>query len=164
MSKKILVFTTITGLVLISNLFAQLIPGNSLLSASAECIEDAKSNYLQTDIKMDDKDQMMQKAEQLFSSYIEANSTDWKRVEFENLDRDPVKSLEDYKIIDSKLVSFGENDFTVKFMYDIKYTDDSDMWIAGNGSKDKDNWIRNKINYVNIEKNNDEYIIKKIYT
>ena len=164
MSKKVLIFITVTSLVLISNLYTQLIPGNSLLSASAECIEDTKSNYLQTDTEVTNRDELIQKAVQIFTEYIKNNSTDWKKVEYENLEREPVKSLEDFKIIDTKLVSFGKDNFTVKVTYDVKCTNESDMWFAGNGFKEENNWIRNKINYLNIEKNNGEYVIKKIYT
>ena len=104
MSKKVLVFTAITSLVLISNLYAQLIPSHSLLSASAECIEDTNSSYLQKY----NEDQLIEKSVQLFTEYIENNSTDWKKVQYENLDRDPMKTLENFKIINTKLTNFTD--------------------------------------------------------
>ncbi|WP_293981528.1 hypothetical protein [uncultured Clostridium sp.] len=162
MSKK--VFTTITGLVLILSLYTQSIPGNSLLSASAECIEDTKSADIVKDYETINEDEALSTAVQLFSDYIEENSTDWKKVQHENLDRDPVKSLEDYKIVNAKLVYHEGNSFTVRVTYDVKCTDESDMWFAGNGNKEENNWIRNKTNYINIEKNNANYSIKNIYT
>ena len=160
MSKKVLVFTAITSLVLISNLYAQLIPSHSLLSASAECIEDTNSSYLQKY----NEDQLIEKSVQLFTEYIENNSTDWKKVQYENLDRDPMKTLENFKIINTKLTNFTEDNYTVKITYDVKVTDENNMWFAGNGLKDEDNWIRNKINYLNIENDNGEYVIKNIFT
>ena len=160
MSKKVLVFTAITSLVLISNLYTQLIPSYSLLSASAECIDDTKSNYLQTHTK----DQLIEKSVQLFTEYVENNSTDWKKVQYENLDRNPVKSLEGFKIIDTKLTYSSEENYIVKIIYDVKITDESNMWFAGNGFKDEDNWIKNKVNYLNIEKDSGEYVIKNIFT
>lgn len=162
MSKK--VFTTITGLVLILSLYTQSIPGNSLLSASAECIDDTMSADIVTDYETFNEDEALSTAVQLFSDYINENSTDWKKVQYENLDRDPVKSLDDYKIVNAHLVYHEATNFTVRVTYDVKYTDESDMWLAGNGNKQENNWIRNKINFINIEKNNDNYSIKNIYT
>ncbi|NOW24741.1 hypothetical protein [Clostridium butyricum] len=50
----------------------------------------------------------------LFTSYIKENSTDWKKVQYEKLNRTPLKTIEDYKIINASLVSVKEDNFCVK--------------------------------------------------
>lgn len=164
MNKKTFVFTICSGIFLLSY---PLILGNSLLPAGAECIKDTTNISSENNKKIVDETKeniIIQKSVELFKNYIEENSTDWQKVQFENLNRDPVKSLTDYAIISTELVYSEKDNFTIKVTYDIKYTDESDMWLAGNGLKEEDNWIRNKINYVNINKENNEYKIINIYT
>jgi outer membrane usher protein FimD/PapC len=103
-------------------------------------------------------------ARTLFDKYINENKTDWKRVEFQNLERKPEATLTDYRINNIKVTGEEKNKFIVSIEYDIKYTNESDMWIAGNGKVCEDNWIRNKSNFVEIQKNDDEYVITNIIT
>lgn len=164
MRKKVLVFTIVSGIFLLSY---PLIPGNSLLSAGAECIKDNTAINLETIVETNEQSEennKVQNAVNLFKNFLEYNSTDWQKVQYENLNRDPVKSLEDYNIISAKLVTCEKDSFTVKVVYDVKCTEESDMWLAGNGKKEEDNWIRNKSNYITIENINEEYEIKNIYT
>lgn len=164
MRKKVLVFTIVSGVFLLSY---PLIPGNSLLSANAECIKDttviSSDSNAQT-YEQSEESSKVQTAVNLFKNYLEDNSTDWHKVQYENLNRTPVKSMEDYKINSAKLVDCQENSFTVNIIYDVKCTEESDMWLAGNGKKDEDNWIRNKSNYITIENIHEEHKIKNIYT
>ncbi|WP_294406505.1 hypothetical protein [uncultured Clostridium sp.] len=164
MRKKVLVFTIVSGVFLLSY---PLIPGNSLLSANAECIKDNivinSDSNAQTN-EQSEENNKVQNAINLFKNYLEDNSTDWHKVQYENLNRAPVKSLADYNINSAKLVDCQQNSFTVKIIYDVKSTEESDMWLAGNGKKDEDNWIRNKSNYITIENIQEEYKIKNIYT
>ncbi len=160
MIKKIITYAIVTSLVLLPNFNAQLIPGNSLLYAHAECVNN--STY--------DKESYVDIAGKLFESFINENSTDHNKVQFENLDREPVKTLESYEIKNIKFISSCYDDnsnidkFTVRITYDINYTDESDMWLAGNGIISENNWIRNKMNFIDIEKVNGEYAITQIYT
>ena len=83
-----------------------LIPGNSLLSAGAECIKDNTAINLETIVETNEQSEennKVQNAVNLFKNFLEYNSTDWQKVQYENLNRDPVKSLEDYNIISAKL-------------------------------------------------------------
>lgn len=147
MRNKIFRFTTVIALVMIGNLYATLATGNSVISAHAENITE---NILNVENKVSSQSEMEDIAVNLFTSYIKENSTDWKKVQYEKLDRTPLKTIEDYKIINASLVSVKEDNFCVKIIYDVKCTEESDMWLAGNGFKDTDNWIRNKSNYVNV--------------
>ena len=103
-------------------------------------------------------------ARDLFDKYINENKTDWKQVEFQKLDRKPMVCFSDYKINYIKITGEEEKKFTAYIEYDIQYTNESDMWIAGNGKICEDNWIRNKSNFVEIEKSGDKYSIKNIIT
>ena len=147
---KFIVLVAITGFILVGNVFVQSIPNDSLLTAHAECIEDNNDEKIKTAIE-------------LFSNYIDDNKTDWRKVQFENLDRNPVKTFDDYNIINVDIVDYEADSFTAKVTYDIKCTDESDFWFAGNGLREQD-WIRNKVNFINIKKNNDGYCIKNIFT
>lgn len=148
MRNKIFRFTTVIALVMIGNLYATLATGNSVISAHAENITE---NILNVENKVSSQSEMEDIAVNLFTSYIKENSTDWKKVQYEKLNRTPLKTIEDYKIINASLVSVKEDNFCVKIIYDVKCTEESDMWLAGNGFKDTDNWIRNKSNYVSVK-------------
>lgn len=113
------------------------------------------------DISTDEKERI---AKDLYENYLNNNRTDWKLVKAENLNRDPVVSMTDYNINTVELVSEDKNKFTVDISYDIKYTENSNMWIAGNGTLSDNTWIKNKITFVDIEKYLEHYIITNIYT
>lgn len=121
----------------------------------------AKDLSLESDISKEEKIEI---ARSLFDKYINENKTDWKRVEFQKLERKPKASLTDYRINNVKVTGEEKNKFIVSIEYDIKYTNESDMWIAGNGKICEDNWIRNKSNFVEIQKSGDEYVITNIIT
>jgi hypothetical protein len=103
-------------------------------------------------------------ARDLFDKYINDNRTDLKQVEFQKIDRKPVVCFTEYKINDVKATGGDGDNFTVNIKYDIKYTNESDIWIAGNGEISNDNWIRNKSNFVEIQKDGDNYVISNIIT
>lgn len=100
----------------------------------------------------------------LFDKYINENTTDWQMVKSQNLNREPVTCLTDYRIGDIDFVKEDDDKFTVDISYDIQYTDESSFWIAGNGELADDNWVINKCNFVDIQKDGDKYVIVNIYT
>lgn len=110
------------------------------------------------------KEEKAEIARELFDKYVNDNKTDWKQVELQKIDRKPVVCFTEYNINNIKVTGGDENKFTVNIEYDIKYTNESDMWIAGNGKISEDNWIRNKSNFVEIQKNGDKYVISNIIT
>jgi len=110
------------------------------------------------------KEEKIKISRDLFDKYINDNRTDLKQVEFQKIDRKPVVCFTEYKINDVKVTGGDGNKFTVNIKYDIKYTNESDMWIAGNGEIRNDNWIRNKSNFVEIQKDGDNYVIRNIIT
>ena len=103
-------------------------------------------------------------AKDLFDEYINNNRTDWSGSKHQKDPEQPVVAMTDYKINSVKFLSEDKNKFIVCIVYDIKYTDESNWWVAGNGDLEDDNWVRNKMNFVDIEKYLDHYIITNIYT
>jgi len=168
-SKKVLILTISTCLILsfigcgeknkenkLALLVAPSIAYNTSLISSM-----GKDLSSVNDISKDEKTEI---ARDLFDKYVNDNKTDWKQVEFQKIDRKPMISFTEYKINDIKVTGGDENKFTVSVKYDIKYTNESNMWIAGNGEISEDNWIRNKSNFVEIQKNGDKYVISNIIT
>ncbi|MGL4847981.1 MAG: hypothetical protein ACRC28_03505, partial [Clostridium sp.] len=100
----------------------------------------------------------------LFEKYIEENRTDIQIVKAQNLKREPVEALTDYKINDVEIVEEDKKGFKASVGYDIKFTDESNMWTAGNGEIKEDNWCVNKVSSVKIKEINGEYAIEQIGT
>lgn len=103
-------------------------------------------------------------ARELFDYYINENRTDWSIVKSQNLKREPVICLTDYRINDIDIESQDLYNFTVSVLYDIQYTNESNMWVAGNGELKDNNWIVNKIALVDITQINDKCVITNIGT
>ena len=168
-SKKVLILTISTCLLLSFIGCGEKNKENKLTLLSTSSIEYntslinsmAKDLSLESDISKEEKIEI---ARSLFDKYINENKTDWKRVEFEKLERKPKDSLTDYRINNVKVTGEEKNKFIVSIEYDIKYANESDMWIDGNGKICEDNWIRNKSNFVEIQKSGDEYVITNIIT
>ena len=138
---KILLVIAITGLVVVSSLYVQVFPANSLLTAHAECTED-------------DKNEKIQIAHKLFRNFIYE----------QNAIYDKAQKCEDFIITNVEIVDSDDNSFTAKVIYDIKSNEYNSVWLAGNGSKKENDWIRNKSNFINIEKSESGYVIKNIFT
>lgn len=88
----------------------------------------------------------------IYEEYINIRSTDWFFNLNNGINKEPEPSLTDYKITSCDLHSEGENIFTVTVSYDIKTANEKSPWYAGNGVIEEDGWIRNKFNFVDIEK------------
>ncbi|MGV3025003.1 hypothetical protein ACED96_04680 [Clostridium thermobutyricum] len=110
------------------------------------------------------KDEKIKIARELFDYYINENRTDWSIVKSQNLKREPVICLTDYRINDIDIESQDLYNFTVSVLYDIQYTNESNMWVAGNGELKDNNWIVNKIALVDITQINDKCVITNIGT
>ena len=110
------------------------------------------------------KDEKIKIARELFDDYINENRTDWSIVKSQNLKRKPVICLTDYRINDIEIESQDLYNFTVSVLYDIQYTNESNMWVAGNGELKDNNWIVNKIALVDITQINDKCVITNIGT
>ena len=110
------------------------------------------------------KDEKIKIARELFDDYINENRTDWSIVKSQNLKREPVICLTDYRINDIDIESQDFYKFTVSVSYDIQYTNESNMWVAGNGELKDNNWIVNKIALVDITQINDKCVITNIGT
>lgn len=113
------------------------------------------------DITKEDKEKI---ARELYEEYLNNNRTDWRMVKAQNLNRNPVISMVDYKINEVTFVKEDKNTFTVEVSYDIQYTNESNMWLAGNGTLSENNWDKNKVTFIDIEKYLDKYIISSVYT
>lgn len=113
------------------------------------------------DITKEDKEKI---ARELYEEYLNNNRTDWRMVKAQNLNRNPVISMVDYKINEVTFVKEDKNIFTVEVSYDIQYTNESNMWLAGNGTLSENNWDKNKVTFIDIEKYLDKYIISSVYT
>ncbi|ENY99854.1 hypothetical protein HMPREF1092_02990 [Clostridium thermobutyricum] len=110
------------------------------------------------------KDEKIKIARELFDDYINENRTDWSIVKSQNLKREPVICLTDYRINDIDIESQDIHNFTVSVSYDIQYTNESDMWVAGNGELKDNNWVVDKFAVVDITQINDKYVITNIGT
>lgn len=110
------------------------------------------------------EDEKIKIARELFDEYINENRTDKKMVESQKLNREPVVALTDYRIKHIDFIDEHNDTFTVDVQYDIQYTNDSNMWVAGNGELSDNNWVIDKCNFLDIKKAGDKYIITNIYT
>lgn len=168
-SKKILILTISTCLVLSFIGCGEKNKANKLallVSPSISYNVSLMSNISEELLSVSDisKEEKTKIARDLFDKYINDNRTDLKQVEYQKIDRKPVVSFTEYKINDVKVTGGEGNKFTVNIKYDIKYTNESDMWIAGNGEISEDNWIKNKSNFVEIQKDGYKYVISNIIT
>ncbi|MBU3136224.1 hypothetical protein KPL39_08060 [Clostridium gasigenes] len=104
-------------------------------------------------------------ATEVYTGYIKANSTDWRNVERNKLDREPIQTVLDYKITSINMTNEFDDFFTVSIGYDIKSVKESSQWVAGNGEDGPDNWIINKSGFADIMKvGKNKYIKIKGYT
>ncbi len=110
------------------------------------------------------KDEKIKIARELFNDYINENRTDWSIVKSQNLKREPVICLTDYRINDIDIESQDIHNFIVSVSYDVQYTNESDMWVAGNGELKDNNWVVDKFAVVDITQINDKYVITNIGT
>lgn len=138
---KILLVIAMTGLVIVSSLYVQIFPVNSLLTANAECTEDDKSEKIQI-------------AHELFRNFIYE----------QNAIYDKAEKCDDFIITNVEIAESHNNSFTAKIIYDIKSNEYNSVWLAGNGIKQENGWIRNKSNFITIEKSENGYAIKNIFT
>lgn len=102
-------------------------------------------------------------AKDLFDNYINSNMMDWQYVKNNKLDRKPVLSFTDYKIVDVFFVKEDDISYTVDIIYDIQYTNDSPLWVAGDGNMSENNWILKKDFLIDIIKYKDKYYISNVY-
>ncbi|MGE5629166.1 MAG: hypothetical protein ACM3X7_13840 [Solirubrobacterales bacterium] len=109
----------------------------------------------------------------IYSVTLKTNSSDLKEIsaqiikkylnEYEK-DKTSIKlKLEDYTVNNIDDIKGNTNKFSFWVDYSVKPSDENSNWIAGNGEI-KDGWIINKIAFVNIEKENNEYKIISIGT
>ena len=132
-------------------------------SCDDTAVSDSQENKI-TQLKDLRKKKKIEIAKDLFDEYINENRTDWKMVKSQNLNRQPVVCLTDYKINDITFVKEESDKFTVDISYDIQYTNESNFWIAGNGELTDNNWVINKCSFVDIQKVGDKYFIINLYT
>ncbi|MBE6062087.1 MAG: hypothetical protein E7207_00670 [Clostridium butyricum] len=101
----------------------------------------------------------------LFERYINQNKRAIAGMDLNGiLNSNEVETFTDYKINSVKVVVSEQDRFIVNISYDIQFTEKSNKWVAGNGKVQENNWIRNKTNYVEIVRENNQYKIDKIYT
>lgn len=110
------------------------------------------------------KGEKVEIARELFDDYINENRTDRAMVESQGLKREPVTTFTDYRINEIDIEKEEGLKFTVSVSYDIQYTNESNIWIAGNGELKENNWVINKFALVDIEQVKDKYIITSIGT
>lgn len=156
---KILALSSGLSLLFISNLFLGKSSIN-LVKAYASTTNESKAV-----VTILDENSKIDISRRLFEQYINDNKTSIAGVNSNGvLSNDVVETLTDYKINDIRLVQSEEDSFIVNVSYDIQFTEESNKWIAGNGKVNENNWIRNKSNYVEIVKDNDDYKINRICT
>lgn len=147
-------------LILLSSIFLSLL----FISCNKTISKQSSKQTTSSEISDISEDKKVNIAKELFDEYINQNRTDWKLVKDQNLDRNPVLSLTDYKLNDIKFIRNNDDGFTAEIDYDIQYTTESNQWLAGNGILDNDNWIKHKSNLIDIKKAGERYIITNIYT
>lgn len=157
--KKVLILISSLSLLLISNLFIEKSSIDSV-EAYADTTNDSKAV-----VTMLDENSKIDVSRNLFEQYINDNKTAIAGIDLNGvLNNEVVETLTDYKINDIRVTKSEEDKFIVNISYDIQFTEESNKWIAGNGKVNENNWIRNKSNYVEIVKENDDYKINKIHT
>lgn len=108
------------------------------------------------------EDEKREIAIKFFEEYINLHRTNWYQVKDNGGKIETTFS--EYKIKDSYLTNEEENKFTFLICYDIKPANNSMFWVAGNGENGKDNWIINKLQYIDIIRYKDKYYLDNIYT
>lgn len=130
-------------------------------------LEDNPKNYTLENryatIKTSKKDKILISSN-LFEKYIKIHSTDWAFVLDNNLKREPLPVVIDYKINDINIHNIKGNKFTALINYDVQAANETDGWYAGNGIISDQNWIIGKINFVDIERSGNTYSITNVYT
>lgn len=122
------------------------------------------SSLLYPEIEIDTNDKEII-GEKLYEEYIKMHSTNWFFNLNNGINEEPELSVSESKINFVKLISEGENIFTVDISYDIKAANEHCPWYAGNGVIEEDNWIRRKGTFLDIEKTGEnKYRIISGYT
>ncbi|MGL5416357.1 MAG: hypothetical protein ACRDAU_11905 [Clostridium sp.] len=107
-------------------------------------------------------------ARQLFDEYINENKIELVENKEDNSKREVITftkyKIKDIDVYEMKDLNINKNGFVADIGYDIKYTNESNRWVAGNGELKKNNWCINKVAVVNIEKINDKYVISSMGT
>ena len=102
-------------------------------------------------------------AKNLFEEYLNQNSTDWKNVNNNNIQRNPLPTFTNYRITDVIWIKENNNQFTVDIIYDIQYTDNGKQWVAGDGDLADDNWVLKKDFLVDVIRYKDKFLILDVY-
>ncbi|APF26250.1 hypothetical protein NPD7_2644 [Clostridium sporogenes] len=179
--KRLLIIITIFATCLIIYLFYKnenKSPYQYFIKQSEKQVEDNSKIYSIIDkLNKDEKDKLVSEiysvrnipekekkkiAISLFDEYINNMRTNWYYVK--NNGGTVVLTFTDYKITEAKFEKQEGNRFTFSMTYDIKCTDESNYWRAGNGKDGEDNWIIGKFQYIDIVKYKDKYYIDNIYT
>lgn len=105
--------------------------------------------YPEIEINTTDKEVIGKK---LYEEYIKLHSTDWFFNLNNGINKEPEISALESKINDVSLISEGKYIFTVCISYDIKSANEKSPWYAGNGEIGENNWIVNKVTFIDIEK------------
>ncbi len=167
--KKVLILISSLSLLLISNLFIEKSSFN-LVKAYADTtsineVEEQKEPNSEAVLANSSENTEEAVGRKLFEKYINQNRNAIAGMDLNGiLNSDEVETLTDYKINSVKIVGSEKDRFIVNISYDIQFTEESNKWVAGNGKVKENNWIRNKTNYVEIVKEDNEYKIDKIYT
>lgn len=167
--KKVLILISSLSLLLISSLFIEKSSFNLVKayadSASINEMEEQKEPNSEAVLTKVNENSEIAISRALFEEYINQNRTAIAGMNLNGILNDnEVETLTDYKINNIRAVQSEQDKFTVNISYDIQFTEESNKWIAGNGKVKENNWIRNKTNYVEIVKEDNEYKIDKIYT
>lgn len=167
--KKVLILISSLSLLLISSLFIEKSSFNLVKAYADKNIinEVEKQNKPNNEAVLVNSGESTEETlgRKLFEEYINQNRNVIAGINLNDvLDCRKVDTLTDYKINYVKTAKSEDDRFIVKISYDIQFTDASNKWIAGNGKISDNNWIREKSNYVEIVKEDNEYKIYKIYT
>ena len=157
----LLILSLLVNVVLAIDLFNKKDNKQSIEISKSEKDELISEWYSIKNVSEDEKEKIARK---LFEEYINENSTDWKEVENDKLDREPLPTFTDYKIDNVSLQKEEGNMFTAEVLYDIQYTKNGTQWLACDGELADDNWIKNKGFYIDIARYNDKYVITNMYT
>lgn len=123
---------------------------------------DSSLVYPEIEINETDKEVI---GEKLYEEYIKLHSTDWFFNLNNGINKEPELSVSESKINSISLTSEGKYIFTVCISYDIKAANEKSPWYAGNGVLEEDNWIVNKVTFIDIEKTGEnKYRIISGYT
>lgn len=123
---------------------------------------DSSLVYPEIEINTTDKEVIGKK---LYEEYIKSHSTDWFFNLNNGINKEAELSVLESKINSTSLTSEGKYIFTVCISYDIKAANEKSPWYAGNGEIEEDNWIVNKVTFIDIEKTGEnKYRIISGYT